>query len=147
MAVTTNIRWIRPPNWNGETAGYRRIVVHLTGIVSGQAALNETDVVKVNLSEWRTRSGAVPTRTVIEKLRWQIHGLSVTLEWDRTPDEIIAYLNAGVAADSDSGEIDWAKDGGLVDDGEVGTGDILLTTTNGAAGDTYDITITLRLKD
>ena len=51
MAVTTDIKWVYPPNWQGELKKQRRITVRLTGIVSGQAALDETDAIKVNLSE------------------------------------------------------------------------------------------------
>lgn len=142
--MTSDIKWIHPPNWQGETAGYRRITVHLTYVYDGA---DESNAIKVNLSEWRTRNGNVPRKTVVEKLDWSIHGLGVLIEWDRTPDVVIARLNAGVAAGSDSGTRDWTTMGGLVDDGEGGTGDIIITTSNGATGDSYDITMTLRLKD
>lgn len=142
--MASNIRWIHPPNWQGEAGGYRRITVHCTFVYDGS---DESNAIKVNLSEWITRNRNVPTRTVIERIDWQIHGIEALIEWDRTPDAVIARLNAGVAAVSDSGFLDWTKDGGLVDDGEGGTGDIIITTANGATGDSYDITITLRLKD
>ena len=143
MADEVFIDWIYPPNWNGETnVGYRRITVNFTGVSD---ATGETDVVKVNLSEWRTRNGNVPSKTVVERIHYSIDGLTLRLEWDRTPDKLIALLD-GADGPMD-GEMDWTKFGGKVDDGEGGTGDIILTTTDYTSGDTYNVTLTLRLKD
>ena len=147
MADTTTIQWVYPPNWQGEgqlgQVGYRRITVHLTGVSD---STGETNAIKVNLSEWYTKQRVLATKTAVEKIDYQVFGERVTLAWDRTPDKTIAILNAG-SDDADSGCHDWRAQGGLIDPGEGSTGDIILTTTNGASGDSYDITITLRLKD
>ena len=84
-------------------------------------------------------TGAVPTRTAIEKIEFSQTGFKrVKLAWDRSPDELI-YLVDG------QGEICFNPP--LVDSGGDGTGDIIVVTDNTTMGDSYDITITLRLKD
>ena len=148
MADTVKVRWLYPPNWDGflpDQGGFKRVVIQLTCMSDGGG---ETNVVKLNLSELRTPSGKVPTRTAIERVAYTIFGLTVKLEWDRTPNEIIAVLNAAGTVASDFR--DYKRVGGLVDPGEPGgegTGDILLSTTNADAGDSYDIVLTVRLKD
>ena len=146
MATTATIDWIHPPNWQGETIeGYRRIIVHLMGTVSGQSDLVETDAIKVNLSEWLTRRRTVPSKVTVERIEYSVNGMLVTLEWDRVPHKLIAYLD-GVSGTME-GTKEWLKCGGKADDGDGGTGDIILTTSDASGGDTYDITMTLRLKD
>ena len=147
MSDTVNVRWIYPPNPAGylpDKGGFKRVVLQLTGVSDGTG---ETDVVKLKLSDLRTPSGNVPSRTAIERIEYQVYGLTVTLEWDRRPHETIAVLNAAVGADS--GSRSYRSGGGLVDPGESGdgTGDILLTTTNADSGDSYDINLVVRLKD
>ena len=140
MALTTTKRWIWPPNWDGnppENGGWKKVTIHLTGrcVTSGA---EEVDVVKLDISELRKLDGTVPTRTVVEKLQWDITGISnVLLEWDRNPHSVIAVL-------SGRGNTERA----IVDDSDGigdGTGDILLTTLMDA-NSSYDITMTVRLK-
>ena len=147
MADTVAVRWIYPPDmqdgdWD-EKSGNKKVIVRLVGVSDGTG---ETDVVKVDLSLLKTTSGKVPGRTAVEKIDYHVFGETVVLEWDRTPHEEIIRLNAnGVEI---SGCKDWTETGGYVDrGGDDGTGDILLTCTNMTAGDNYDITLCLRLKD
>jgi hypothetical protein len=148
MVDTVDVQWIYPPLFDveegsdSEFQGYRRICVKLSGTSDGTG---ESDVVKVDISTLRAVNGASCNRTVIETIEWQIFGITCALEWDRAPHERIVTLNAnGVES---SGKMCWKNNGGLVDPGsEDGTGDIILTTTNADAGDTYEITIWARLK-
>jgi hypothetical protein len=108
----------------------------------------ETDAVKVNLSELVGPRGLPALRTVVKKIWYEIFGMSVALEWKRNPDMPITTLNPSTA--ETSGEIDFTVGGklrGLVDPGEEGTGDIILTTSGHASGDSYNLIIDFELKD
>lgn len=148
MSDTVKVRWVYPPNWDGnlpDAGGFKRVAIQLTGVSDGTG---ETDVVKLRLSDLRTPNSNVPKRTAIELIDYQVYGQTVTLEWDRRPHETIAVLNAATGADS--GRRSYQKTGGLVDPGGLtgdATGNILLTTTNADSGDSYDITLVVRLKD
>lgn len=137
MASKFDVYWLYPPNWNGfvpDKGGWKRVTLRLTGDVD---VLGETQEVKLDLSALQCTSGQPVLRTVVEKIRWSCLGAAdtVKLEWDRTPKQTIAIL-------SRSGNEDYTKQGGLVDPGGGGTGDILLTCT-----DSYDITLQVKLKD
>ena|SRR3990167_9073451 len=144
---TTAVKWIYPPDmqdgqWD-EKSGNRRVVVRLTGVSDGTG---ETDVRKVDLDLLKTQNGKIPQRTVVEEIKWHVFGMTVVLEWDRSPHaEIIRINENGV---ENNGHMCWRDVGGNVDPGlDDDTGDILLTSTNCTSGDNYDITLTLRLKD
>ena len=144
MADTTYVKWVYPPNWDEnppEKSGWRTITVQLIANY-GSATGGETDVKKIDLSELRTPTGAVPSKFVVERIDYMVADttLNVLLEFDRAPHEQFARL-------SGSGSIDYTRSGGLVDIGGGGTGDILLTTTGAADTDGYDITIRARLKE
>ncbi len=148
MADTVRIDWIYPPkledgSWD-DNQGNQRVVVRLSGTSDGTG---ETHVRKIDLSDLKTHNGGVPSKTVAEWVQYHILGMAVSLEWDRTPHGEICRINAnGQEAD---GNLDWRKYGGLLDPGAAGdgTGDILLSSTNVDSGDSYDITLCLRLKD
>lgn len=147
MADTVAVKWIYPPDmqdgdWD-EKSGNRRVVVRLTGVSDGTG---ETDVVKVDLDLLKTQSGNVPQRTAVESIQWHAFGMTCVLEWDRTPHAEIMRINENGLETTDS--VSWKDMGGYVDPGlDDATGDIILTTTNCNSGDSYDITLTLRLKD
>jgi hypothetical protein len=149
MADTVSTRWVYPPNWSGSTNaindGHRRMAVNLKGTSDGTG---ETNVVKVNISELKATGGRQCVRTVIEKIQYAVSGLDVFLSWHRNPALEIARFGAGAGGGSADGVLDFrsGRSAGLVDPGGELSGDILLTTANVAAGDTYDITIWLRLK-
>ncbi len=147
MADNVAVQWIYPPDmqdgdWD-EKSGNRRVVVRLTGTSDGTG---ETDAVKVDLDLLKTPAGKVPRKTAVEFIKWSVFGMTCTLEWDRAPHtEIIRINDNGL---TDTGEVSWEKYGGYVDPGDDdGTGDVILTSTNVANGDNYDITLGLRLKD
>lgn len=119
-------------------AGRRRRVVRLTNLSDGTG---ESAVVKVDKSAITGPDGTEPGRIVVEKIQYSIEGMSVRLFWDHTADDEIVTLVG-------QGELDWTCCGGLIDPASAGdTGDIILTTNGHTAGDSYDITLHLRLKD
>ena len=138
MALITNVAWLWPPNYDEnfpETGGFKKVILHLTGRCETSGD-EEVDVVKLDISELRKLDGVAPTRTVVEKIEWDISGLNnVLLEWDRAPDATIAVLSARGKIEND-----------LTDQGDDLTGDILLTTTGMADGSSYDIVMSVRLK-
>uniref|UniRef100_A0A6M3JW67 Putative structural protein n=1 Tax=viral metagenome TaxID=1070528 RepID=A0A6M3JW67_9ZZZZ len=143
MSDTVNVRWVYPPNWDGnppDKGGWRKATIQMTGISDGTG---ESEVVKLDISELRAVSGAAPYRTTIERLEWDVAGIdNIHLQWDRNPKETIVVL-------SGRGKRDYRPEGGLVDPGETGdaTGDILLTSNSAAPGGSYNILMTVRLKD
>jgi len=150
MADTVDVKWSYPPNWgdapnlsDDQRQGFRYIEVQLVGTSD---ASGETDVVKVDISTLRRADGQPVVKTAVEWMRWHVFGMTIVLEWDRTPHKEIYRINAnGVMSD---GSVCWQSSGGLVDpdDGTSGTGDILLTSTNADAGDMYEINMGIRLK-
>lgn len=141
MADTVNIKYVYPPNYNDapNPFGVRKVVVQLTCLSDGTG---ETDVVKVRLTDLLKHDGSTPTRTAIERIIGNVSGMRVKLEWDRAPNAEIVLLSSG------RHNLSYRADGGLIDPGEAGdrTGDILLTSLYADSGDSYDITITVRLK-
>jgi len=119
-------------------AGRRRRVVRLTNLSDGTG---ETAVVKVDKSTLTGPDGTEPSKLVVEKIQYSCVGMSVRLLWDHdTDDEIVTLAGEGT--------FDWTDCGGLVDPASAGgPGDILLTTNGHTAGDSYDITLHMRLKD
>ncbi len=142
MSDTVNVRWIYPPNWDGNSpdiGGLKKVIIELNGISDGSG---ESEVVKLDISDLCTTNGVAPSRTVIEQLEWDISGIdNVHLQWDRNPKETIKVL-------SGQDKRDYRSQGGLVDPGEAGdaTGDILLTSNSPAVGGSYSILMIVRLK-
>lgn len=142
MALTANIAWLHPQNWDGNpplTGGWRKVILHLTGICNATGVnTDESDVIKLDISELRKLDGTAPTRTVIESAEWNIGGFdNIKLSWDRAPENTILVM-------SRHGKIEYA----IVDPGEEGdrTGDLLISTVGAAVGAVYDITLCVRLK-
>ena len=148
MADTVTSKWIYPPNFDGyypnDKVGHRR---HTIKFLCSSDGTGETAVHKVVRQDLKTSSGNIPSKLVLEKIDYTIHGIGVTIAFDTTPDEPVAILNAGVGTDSNSGCFDYRDVGGITAQNEGGTGDIIFTTANATSGDSYDITLTVRLKD
>lgn len=142
-------KYLYPPNWEGnipddQRTGWKRVVFRCTNVSDGTG---ESNVVKLDISDWRCTNGVEPKRTVVEWIEYQLQGMGVRIEWDRAPRSMIAQLVAG-SDDADSGMLDFRPQGGLVDDGlDDRSGDILFTTLEHAANDSYDITMSVRFKD
>jgi len=131
MADTVDTKVIR--NKHG------RYVVKLTNISDGTG---ESGVVKVDVSALTNASGAAATMAHVWRIEYNIQGFtSVRLHWDAATDDEIAVLPTG------SGVIDFTPEGGMADpQSTTPVGDIKLTTANTTSGNTYDITLWVRLK-
>ena len=106
---------------------------------------DETDVIKLNISTLTGPDGVnAPSSVRVDELDWSVQGTglqAVQIEFDDGTDERIAV----VSGDSYR---DYRPDGGFTVDALTGTGDIVFTTLGTvAAGDSYDITMRLRLKE
>ena len=142
MADSVKVEYLYPPTIDGqvdEFSGNRRVIVRLSGVSDGTG---ETGVTKIRLSDLRI-NGKAPTRSAAEWIQFSASGMVVLLYWDRSPAAEIYRVSS-----DDSGSIDWTQFGGKVDPGgDDRTGDVLITTTETDNGDTYDITLCLRLKE
>ena len=123
-------------------SGGRNYIVNITGAFS---AADETDVVVVDRSTLLTANGNTPNKIRVNEITWAV-GVGfdyVLLEWDDGTDEAIEYLQG-------QGYMDYSMFGGkspAADPGSATEGDIILTTSGGATGDTYSILLHCILKD
>jgi hypothetical protein len=119
-------------------SGSRKLVINVTGVFS---ASDETDTNIIDRSTLTGPGGLEPTDIKIDEITWAVgSGFDyVMLEWDHTTDEVIDYFQG-------QGYMDYRHAGGKKDgNGSGGTGDLLLTTAGGAAGDTYSLLINCTL--
>ncbi|MHA2264960.1 MAG: hypothetical protein ACXAEN_21415 [Candidatus Thorarchaeota archaeon] len=159
MSDAVTVRYIYPPNfqtlpnWPGQGnaagiegtrfSGPKRYILHLTNISDGTG---ETTVKKMILADHRGVNGLILRRTVVEWIEYDIFGMDVTLYWDRNSNDITMVRIPG-GATTTSGKIRGPLYDPGTGDGTDGTGDIELSTTNAASGDSYDIRICLRGKE
>ena len=144
MADLTKIKWIYPPNFEGTYPvntrnGHRRHVILCTNISDGTG---EDDEIKLKRTDMLTSDGQVPSKLVVEKIDYHINGMTVTISYNNENDEVVAVLYSG------DGTIDLRPQGGFTpedDDDNLG-GDIVFTTLNETSGDSYNIILTVRLK-
>ena len=110
--------------------GDRNLVMIFNSVSDGT---RENGVLKVDVSALtpRTRDGAVCTGVRIKGVKYQISGKQVSILWDATTDVEALIL-------SDSGDQIFTVPIGN-NAGAGKTGDILFTTRNGSAGDSYSI--------
>lgn len=119
--------------------GNRRYVVRYLNIYVDAL---ENPELKLDISTLTGPNGKAPTKVVIEEIEWAIQGYNyVTLYWDADTDDEIATLTG-------TGYKNYVAVGGLQDPRSDGaTGDILTVTNGAVVGNSYDITLSLRLKD
>lgn len=118
-----------------------RLVVNITGAFS---VADESDVVVIDRSALTGPLGASPSKIRINEVTWAVGaGFDyVLLEWDYGTDEVIEYFQG-------QGYMDYRPAGGKIPAAAPSSatdGDILLTTSGGAAGDTYSIYLDCKLK-
>lgn len=120
--------------------GSNKVVVNVTGTFSGA---DETDTVVIDLSTLVGPDGTPPTAVRIDEITWAVGpGFDyVLLEWEHTTDDVVDYFQG-------QGFMDYLQYGGKNDPRSAGgTGDLILTTAGGAAGDSYSFLIKGTLKD
>lgn len=114
---------------------------YVTRHVNYSDGTGETGVAKLDLSAITRWDGRTPTYCKIDRIEFNIVGMSLRIHWDHTADDEVAILPPG------SGIIDVEADGGLVDPITAGgTGDVLFTTVGASSGDSYDVTLYTKLK-
>jgi len=117
----------------------RKAVIQLTNTSDGTG---ESAVTKIDVSALAARKGdgATCTGCKLAKLTYSTFGMSVKLLWNASINTICWDLNSDY-----SDEIDFTEFGGLQNTAASGgkTGDIKLTTTGHASGDSYVIVLTV----
>ena len=115
----------------------RSVVIQLTNTSdgSGESAVNKVDVSSLAA---RTSDGAACTGVRLAKIVYSTFGMSVKLLWDATTN--VPLLN--LPQDWED-TIDFSDFGIPNNSGAGSTGDILVTTVNATAGDTYLLVITV----
>ena len=118
--------------------GNRRYTAHYTNESDGTG---ESAVTKIDISSLTDAHGVTATKTTVDLIEYNVVGFNyVVVEWAHDTNDEIAVL-------SGSGVIDWVAFGGKTDPGSTGgTGDIVFTTSGGASGSMYDITMHIRPK-
>ncbi len=113
-------------------------------IVRGEFSVaDETDTVVVDKSTLTGPDGTAPGSVRVDEVTWSIGaGFDyIRLEWDHDTDDKIVDLTG-------QGYLDFRPSGGLNDPRSTGgTGDIVLTSLGGAAGDVYFLVLHCTLKD
>jgi hypothetical protein len=119
--------------------GDRIAVIQLTNTSDGTG---ESAVTKVDVSGLATNSanGQTCTGVKLAKIVYSTFGMSVKLLWHATTNTICWDLNSDYTTDEDFSEF-----GGIQNTAAASgkTGDIKLTTTGHASGDSYVIVLTL----
>ena len=117
----------------------RKAVIQLTNTSDGTG---ESAVTKVDVSALTARStdGTACTGCKLAKVSYTTFGMSVKLLWNADTNTIALDLNSG-----DSKQLDFTEFGGLQNTAASSgkTGDIKLTTTGHASGDSYVIVLTV----
>ena len=118
----------------------RLAIIQLTNTSDGTG---ESAVVKVDVSALQPNNfGKACTGVRLAKIVYSTFGMSAKLLWDATTDTICWDLNENYTYSEDFTEF-----GGIVKTAGTGkTGDIKLTTTGHASGDSYVIVLTV-IKD
>jgi len=124
-------------------SGNRKLVVNITGAFS---VSDESNVVVIDRSSLTGPDGVnIPGRIRVDEVTWAV-GVGfdyVLLDWDDATDEVIEYFQG-------QGYMDYRPFGGKSMAGDPTTdteGDIQLTTSGGAAGDTYSFILHCTLKN
>jgi hypothetical protein len=117
----------------------RKAVIQLTNTSDGTG---ESAVTKIDVSALAARKGdgATCTGCKLAKITYSTFGMSVKLLWNASTNTICWDLNSDYSDD-----IDFTEFGGLQNTAASGgkTGDIKLTTTGHASGDSYVIVLTV----
>ena len=145
MADITTITFVYPPNftgtYTGTQKGVRRYIVNCTNYSD---STGEADAIKLKRTDLRNSDGKIPKKLIIEKIEYDISGMTVYIDYNNTNSDRVCVLYGS------AGVLDFTASGGFVPtyddaDGDTGVGDITFTTANETAADSYNITLTVRL--
>jgi len=121
--------------------GPTHVAIKFTNISDGTG---ESAVTKVDVSalEADSRTGLSCTDVNIERIWWQCIGMKVRILFDADTDVMAIELG-----ENQSGDHDYSKFGGLVNNAGTGkTGDVNFTTVGASSGDTYTVILYMRKK-
>ena len=146
MADNTQIKWLYPPNFVGTydshiKNGVKRHIVLCTNKSDGTG---EDNAIKLKRTDMLTPSGNIPSRLIVEKIKYDISGMEVLISYNNENDEEIARLyNTADEIEFPGGFQPLDETEGTAPEG----GDIVFTTDSATDGDSYNIILTVRLKD
>lgn len=111
--------------------GERMVIMKFTNISDGTG---ESAVLKVDVSALApSASGFACDNVTVTKIYIANHGMEVRMLWDATTD-VPFFLSSPGATQT----LDFTSFGGITNNGGAGsTGDIVFTTSDASAGDTY----------
>ncbi len=152
MANDFRKTWLYPPNWNESYPGQGGILEHKTGwkrmklqLVSLYVDVADSDRRVLVRGDLYGVTGLACAKIGIEKIKYHTFGMSVRLEWDMVPDQLVALLPEnghgcieGPFYPDFDGDTTYAA-------GE--TGDLLLTGIAESANDSYNITLDILIKE
>ena len=145
MADETTVTFVYPPNfigtYNEHEKGTRSVIVNCTNVSDGSG---EDDVIKLKRTDMKNSDGEIPKKLIIEKIDYDVSGMTVYVEYNNTNSD-----RAAILTDS-AGCIDFTKSGGFMPtyetaDGDMGVGDIVFSTVDSTLNDTYNISLTVKL--
>lgn len=110
--------------------GPRSAILKFTNLSDGTG---ESAVTKVNVSTLTTNRGVACSGCSIELIQYNVTGMQVTILWDATTDVPALVLEG-------RGTFDFTQTSQITNNSGTGkNGNILFTTTNHTAGDSYSI--------
>jgi hypothetical protein len=117
--------------------GDKQVIMKFTNNSDGTG---ETNVVKVNVSTLASYQGKPCVEVQIDRIYLLTHGMEVRLLWEATANVTILTV-----PQNNSQTMDFNDFGGLGNNAGAGkTGNILFTTLDTSAGDTYTVILVLR---
>jgi hypothetical protein len=153
MANVYRKTWLYPPNWDGsytgpggaappdQPIGWKRMKLQITSLYVDTADADRRVLV---VGDMFGVQGLPCVKIGITKISYVTFGMSVMLEWDMTPDQMICMIpenSNGVIEGPFYPDIDSAGYGPLE------TGDLLLTGIAESANDSYNITLDILVKE
>ena len=115
--------------------GERLAIMKFTNISDGTG---ETAVTKVNVANLASSGSGKPcTGVIVNKITSVCHGLEVRMYWDATTD--VPFFLATVNTNYEN---DFIQIGGITNNSGAGkNGNILFSTSDASAGDTYTVVL------
>ena len=115
--------------------GERIAIMKFTNISDGTG---ETAVTKVNVANLAASGSGKPcTGVIVSKISSVCHGMEVRMLWDATTD--VPFFMSAVNTNYEN---DFSKFGGITNNSGAGkNGNIVFTTADQTAGDTYTVVL------